>query len=330
MFNFSKKAIFGPIIATFLIVLVGLAFVKDRKQTKDSSLCIGILSPMDHPAMQQIINGFKEQFIKLYKKPVTFNVQCAQGDPTLMRAIIQSFVSQGMSIIAPIGKRATQMCMSMVTNQPVVSLAADLSEQERLSYPSCSLTGVCDEISRPLQVEMIKNIIPGIKKFTIICSSTSEKDFPAISEIINEASRHGITVQKCMIQTMNEIYTISKIIDPDSQAIFVLKDHLVISGISTLVQEAKKRVIPVITSDNGSVENGATIALGVQDQETGKFGANLAIKIIRHEVDIKSTPVEKINNLAVFISKNAKTSKPAIFEMAKKYADNQNYKLLEC
>lgn len=328
-YNFSKKTISVCVVLCVLSTVIVLV-TKYRNQNNSTGICIGIITPMDHTAIHQIISGFKEQFTSLYKKPVIFNVQCAQGDATLMRAIIQSFISQNVSIIAPIGKKATQMSMSMVTDQPIIGLAVELSEQERVSQQSCNVTGVCDEISRRLQIDMIKNIIPNIKKFTIVCSSTSEKDFPAIEEIINEAEKQNISVQKCMVQAMNEIYTISKIIDQDSQAIFVLKDHLIVSSINTLVQEAQKRDIPVITSDNGSVENGATMALGIEEKEIGRHGARLTVKVVKKAIQVKTHPVEVIDKLTVFVNKFVKTTQPTLFTSIENYAISHGYQLIEC
>lgn len=311
-------------------LIAGVFLVKKYRIQHKAGIHIGIIIPMQHPAMEQIVGGFKEQFTALYKKPVTFDVQCAQGDPTLMRAIIQSFISQDVTMIAPVGKKGTQMSMSMVTKQPVIGIAVELSDLERAAQPGCSVTGVCDEISRSMQIDMIKNIIPACKKITLIASSTSEKDFPAIEEIIQEAAKQNMYVQKCIIQALSELYTVSKTIDQDTQAIFVLKDHLIVSGINTLVQEAQKRNIPLITSDDGSVESGATMALGIEETEIGRHGARLAVKVIEGTINPKTHPTEIINKLAVFVNKHIKTTQPELFSAAQKYASLRVYQLIEC
>ncbi|MFH1831637.1 MAG: ABC transporter substrate binding protein [bacterium] len=311
-----------------VVSLIGLYAFKRVNTRERSGIRIGIVTPMAHPAMDQIVNGFKEQFTALYKKPVVFDVQCAQGDDTLMRAIIQSFITKNVAFVAPVGKKATQMSMSMVCNQPVIGVAVDLPENERTANSLCSVTGVCDEISRKLQVDMISQIFPEIKKIAIVYSA-SEKVFSEVDEFVMYAQKAQIQVQKCMVQAMSELYTVSKTIDSDEQALFVLKDHMIVSGINTLVKEAQMRNVPVITSDNGSVEHGALCALGIEETEIGRAGARLAAKIVQHEIDPKKHATEIIDKLTVFVNKHVKHVQPVLFEIIKKYAQSRGYALQE-
>ena len=55
------------------------------------------------------------------------------------------------------------------------------------------------------------------------------------------------------------------------------------SGIATLVKTANDRHIPLITSDQGTIEKGASFALGVTEQSIGQAGAKLAIRILNGE-----------------------------------------------
>ena len=68
----------------------------------------------------------------------------------------------------------------------------------------------------------------------------------------------------------------------------LISHHLVVSAIPSIVNIARKNNVSVIASDEGSVKNGADVALGVKEKELGIIGAKIVVSQI-----VKS---DKINN----------------------------------
>lgn len=261
-----------------IIGYVGYCFAplsRSPSKQSDNIKSIGIIIPIEHAALREIVEGFKEEVTKLSKEPIEFVVQNAQGDLNLQRSIIQQFVNQKINLIVPIGTAATQMTVANVKIQPIVSLASlPFSNMKPIN-----LTGVLDEIGPYKPFDFIQKMMPELKKMTLIHSS-SEKIFPEVQELIKYAGTKGVAVQALMIQSLPELYTISRLVDNNTDLIFILKDHMVVSGIKTIVQQAHHRLIPVVTSDEGSVKEGATFALGVRERGIGEQGGRLAVKIL--------------------------------------------------
>ncbi len=80
-----------------------------------------------------------------------------------------------------------------------------------------------------------------------------------------------------------------------------MKDHLIVSGINILKQEAFKRRIPIIASDEGSVISGATIAVGVQEKQIGVEAGLMAKKILQG-IEPKDIPFGDMKDLTLFIN----------------------------
>ena len=114
----------------------------------------------------------------------------------------------------------------------------------------------------------------------------------------------NINVQKMMIKDLPELYSVSKMIDDDSELLFILKDHMVVSGIQTLAQAAKQRQIPVVTSDEGSVIEGGAFALGVQEQDIGRGGAKMALSVLDGQVP-SDMPIQVMEALSIFYNPKA-------------------------
>lgn len=272
--------------------------INSKNTSNGKPVSFGILMPLEHAALKEIVDGF-ETTVKRHYPEAVFDVQNAQGDIKLQRSIIERFAGQNVDIIVPIGTTATQMTLAFIKNQPIVSLAADYSESDRQKRTPINITGVLDEIGGKKKLEFIKQVLPELTKLTIIYHSGNEKNFKEIQELIDYGKTMNVHIQKLSIITLPDLESTAQAIDQDSQAILILKDHLVVSGIHLLIPTAQERYIPLITSDEGSVEEGSTFALGVKERSIGEEGGKLAIKLLEG-TPIQTLPMTAIPALDVF------------------------------
>ena len=135
-----------------------------------------------------------------------------------------------------------------------------------------NLVIVNDEIDKAESIAFIHKIYPHLKSITLV-HSASNKIFSEVKQVENASIQHHITVHRLMIQNLADLYSTSLAIPSDTQAIFILKDSPIASGIETLVRVAKERKIPLITSDEGTVKKGAGFAIGVHEKDIGIEGA---------------------------------------------------------
>lgn len=311
-------------IATCLMLMCSAGFAANSSAEKT----VGIVLPMDHVALRAIVSGFEKTIQDNYPGKVNFVVQNAQHDMNMQRAIIQKFINQKVDLIVPVATSTTQMAISMVKDQPVLGLAAMIPESVRQQNNlSQHFTAVRDEIDSAKQVDFIQGVLPNIKKITLIYSS-DDKVVPEAKETIAQAKKYGITVQPLMIQNLSELYTTSQHIDKDSQAIFVLKDNLIASGINTIVYNTKSRHIPIITSDEGTVSGGSAAALGVEEKQIGKQGGELAVRILKGE-SLTQLATQDMKELVVFVNTKAAIDQGLPLVAIQKYAKDHHYVIRE-
>lgn len=295
---------FSTLFSVVLVLLAGFGLYQYHAQAEgeagEKKIIIGIIMPMDHMALREIVEGFKERLLRDAPQAVQIKVQNAQGDMNLQHSIIQQFINEKVDVLVPIGTAATQMTLAMAKTQPIVSLAAEYTEQERQAHTN--LTGILDEIGPERPLDFMKIVFPNLKKISLVYSN-SEKVFPEVAALMAYAPLKGIQLQKVMIQALPDLYTLAHRIDADSEALFVLKDHLIVSGIPTVVQEASTRNIPLITSDEGSVMEGALFALGVQEKTIGILGAERVIQVLKG-IPMQDLPLKSISNLSVFYNEH--------------------------
>jgi putative ABC transport system substrate-binding protein len=272
-------------------VLISLEEIK----ATESHYKIAIVMPMSHNAMDDIVDGFEEQLKNNIKEQYKLTIYNAQGDPNLMRTIFQQISNNHYDMVVPIGTNATQLAIKMLKkDKTIISIAAELSEYDKAE--NANLINVEDNIPMEQFVEFIQIIISKPEYLTLI-NSNDARIFNQSKLIKTLLKDIGCNLQVISIQNMPEIFSALQTVNQKSQAILVLKDHLVVSAMPSIVNVAQKRGIPIIASDEGSVKSGADVALGVKEKQLGVVGA----KIVMSLIDNKGKKNYKINNKANLI-----------------------------
>ena len=263
-------------------------------------ITIGIVVPIDIPAMNEITNGFRRQLNKSYPGKIYYLIKNAHGDINVMRSILQQLKIRGVNLVVPIGTTAAQMASSVIT-QPVVALAAEIKEKDRANFSNKNITNILDKVSIDKQLDFIHRAFPKLKSITLIYDGANDHLFAQVQQAVQLGIRYGIKVQKLMITKLQDIYAVSHHINSQSQAIFVLKDTRVVSGISTLVKLARQKHLLLISSDDGSVQKGADIAIGVSERAIGIGGAKLAVRVLKG-TPASQIPIKLMSDYHVYVS----------------------------
>jgi putative ABC transport system substrate-binding protein len=287
---------------------------------------VGVLVPVAIPAMTQIVNGFEKSLSAHSKAPVKYLVKNAQGDINIQRSILQEFNSSNVNLVAPIGTDASQMTMTVVRNKPIVGIAANHLKEQAKKANNLNVTGVTSKVPPVQRMHMIHEALPNLKKLTIVYSADS-RIFSQVKQFEIAAKQNHIQVQPLMVSQLSDMYTLSKNIAPNSQAIFILKDEMVVSGINTLLQQAHARHIPVIASDDGSVSKGAAFALGVSEYQTGVDAGKVAATILNGEKKAGAMPIHVMTHYFVFLNPSAAKKEGVDPEAVKAAAKKLGYKV---
>lgn len=311
-----------------LVTLFGFSNHARSNPAPEKTVTFGILVPLEHAALKEIVEGFEETIAQAHiPYTILFDVQNAQGDIKLQRTIIERFLGLNVDYIVPIGTTSTQMTLAFIKDKPIISLAADYPESERQKRHPINITGVLDEIGGKKKLDFIKHVLPSLKKLTIIFHSGNEKNYNEIQALVDYGKTMDIEIQKLSINTLPDLETTVQGIDQDSEAIMILKDHLVASGIRLLIPTAEARHLPLIASDEGSVAQGATFALGVKERSIGVEGGKLAIKLLAG-TPIEALSMVHIQSLEVFYNKKALQKQDISKDTLEQAAHSFGYRLI--
>lgn len=136
--------------------------------TEDADFTIGILQLIQHVALDQCNEGFKDQLsvrMKAQNKTVKFSDKNASGDESNNTTIAQQFVSQGVDLIYTIATSSSQAAVTAAkdTDIPVVFNAVTdpkgANLVNSLTAPGKNVTGVSDINPVEKQIDLIAELL---------------------------------------------------------------------------------------------------------------------------------------------------------------------------
>lgn len=271
------------------------------------SFRVGINQLVQHPALDAATAGFKEAFEEA-GVDVTFDEQNANGEQGTALTISQQFASDNLDLVLAVATPAAQATAQNITDIPVLftavtdAVSAELVDSNEA--PGGNVTGTSDIAPIEQQLELLQQLVPDAKSIGIVYASGEVNSQVQVDEVTKAAEPLGLSVNTQTVTTVNEIQQAVEALG-DVDVIYVPTDNMVVSGISSLVQVAEQKQIPVIGAESGTVEGGALATLGIDYTELGRQTGEMALRILQDGEDPATMPVETATEFTYVINEDA-------------------------
>lgn len=268
---------------------------------------VGINQLVQHPALDAATTGFKEAFEEA-GVDVTSDEQNANGEQGTALTISQQFASDNLDLVLAVATPAAQATAQNITDIPVLftavtdAVSAELVDSNEA--PGGNVTGTSDIAPIEQQLELLQQLVPDAKSIGIVYASGEVNSQVQVDEVTKAAEPLGLSVNTQTVTTVNEIQQAVEALG-DVDVIYVPTDNMVVSGISSLVQVAEQKQIPVIGAESGTVEGGALATLGIDYTELGRQTGEMALRILQDGEDPATMPVETATEFTYVINEDA-------------------------
>lgn len=279
----------------------------DKGDSAAGDYKIGISQLVQHPALDAATKGFQKAFEDAGIK-ADFDVQNANGEQSTAVTIAQTFASQGKDLVLAVATPAAQAAAQAITDKPVLftavtdAVAAELVDSNE--KPGGNLTGTSDMAPIDEQLKLLKEIVPEAKKVGIVYASGEVNSEVQVEAAKKAAPALGLEIESTTVTTANDIQQATEALG-DVDAIYVPTDNMVVAGISSLVQVAEAKKIPVIGAESGTVEGGAVATLGIDYEKLGYQTGEMAIKVLKDGAATATMPVETSKSFTYVVNEGA-------------------------
>lgn len=291
-------------VAVVVVVLIGVFAFQSGKisanqpeEVQEDVKTVGILQFVSHPALDAIREGIEDALEDagyVEGENLTIEFQNGQADQSKLTTMSEQLVNKKSDVIVGIATPAAQALANATQDIPIVlgavtdpvgaNLVADLDN------PGGNITGVSDKAPADEQIRLGKELIPDAKVVGMLYSSTEDNSKYQVAEATKAAEELGLEVKTYPIPSTNEITQTVQVMSDVVDFIYIPLDNTIANAMPTVVGEANKKKMPIITSVDTMVEQGGLATIGIDQYTIGKETGKMVVDIL-NGADPATTPI---------------------------------------
>ncbi len=277
-FGFFKSAAVSALVAATLLSGVSA-------QAADKSLAVTAI--VEHPALDAVHKGLIDELAKLgYEKGKNLTVQhqTAQGDIPTTVQIANKFIGSEPDVIVGISTPSAQAIIAKAPKSQAIVFTAVTDPVgaklvSNLNKPGGNVTGTSDMSPIGKHLELIKSIMPNVKKIGVLYNPGEANSITLIEMLEKEAPALGLKIVKAGANNSGAVLSSARSLIGKADAIYVPTDNTIVSAFEAVVKVGIDGQTPVFAGDTDSVKRGAAAALGFNYYDVGRQTGQLVAKI---------------------------------------------------
>ena len=285
------------IIAMLLMVLMLLTLGACSSNESSSSTStdsnpntykVGILQLMTHGSLDEAREGMKDYLAsKGYVEGdnVEYVYQNPEGDQSNLSTMADSLINDKCDVIVAIATSPAQVLMQTNIDTPIVGTAitdyvgSGLVESDE--HPGGYVTGVSDYFSSDKQVELIQELVSGVKKVGVLYTSSETNSEIQANEMVSALEAAGIeAVVKTTPDKNSTSETITALAKEGVEAIYIPTDNNLAASMGSVLQSVEEYGLPVVVGATAMVTDGGLANVGVDYYNIGQLTGELVVKIL--------------------------------------------------
>ena len=299
--------------AVLLVCVLGYGFFSSKKseetnKVENKEVKVGVLQLLSHPALDQIYKGLEDGLKKEgYEvgKNLKIDLQNAQGDQSNLASMGQKLVTDNNDILVGITTPATLSLSNATKDKPIIMggitypVEAGLIKTE--DKPGNNITGVSDRTPIKQHLEIMKKVLPKMKKVGILYTASEDNSVKQAQEAEKLAKELGLEVKVSTVANTNDIQQVTESLASQTDAIFIPIDNTIASAMATVVKVTDAKKIPVFPSADTMVADGGLLGLGVDQYQIGVETAKVVAKVLKG-ADTKDMSIVLANEGVIYLN----------------------------
>jgi len=275
---------------------------------------IGITQIVTHPALDANRQGFIDQMAEegfVEGENVEYDYRTPEGDMSIAASIAQKFVSDKVDLILAIATPTSQACVKAIEGTDIKLVFGSVTDPvaaglvDSWDKPGGSVTGISDWAEVGTQVQLVVDIIPGVKKLGVIYNAGEVNSKVQVDELEKVAPGLGIEeIVKATAATTADVLAAAQSLVGRVDVIWVPTDNTVVSAFESVVKVCEDNEIPLFAADVATVERGAIGTPGIDYYQLGRECGQVAARILQGE-NPADIPVKKVDMTDLFLNPSA-------------------------
>ncbi|MCG7626078.1 ABC transporter substrate-binding protein [Epibacterium sp. Ofav1-8] len=256
----------------------------------DDAPLVAFTAIVEHPALDATRDCAIEELARQgFVKGETLRTEyeSAQGLVVNAAQIANRFVGMKPAVIVAASTPSSQSVLAATEEIPIVfsavtdPVAAGLVADP--ANPGANITGVTDLSPVDRHFELAMQVVPDLKKLGVVYNPGEASSVALIDVIRAEAEKTGLElVEAAAVRTADLGAAVERMVG-QVDAIYVMTDNTVASGLEALTAVANENGIPTIGGEASYAERGVMVAQGFSYCDIGTLTGEMVARILNGE-----------------------------------------------
>ncbi len=260
------------------------------------SFTIGICQLVQHPALDQATEGFKQALVDALGDSVTFNEQNASGDTPTCSVICSQFVSDEVDLILANATASIQAAASATNEIPILGTSITdygtaLGVDDWTGSSGTNISGTSDLAPLDGQAAMLQELFPEAQNVGILyCSGEPNSKYQAdtITPLLEEL---GYTVTEYTFADSNDVANVTATACSECDVIYIPTDNTAASCTEAINNVALVEGVPIIAGEEGICKGCGVATLSISYYDLGYETGKMAVEILTQGADISTMEI---------------------------------------
>ena len=276
----------------------------------DNTYKDAIVQYADNAAFQEMREAFifRMRALGYDEAMMSFDIQNAQGDQSMLASITQTVCNGDYDLIVPIVTPATISVVNGEPKCPVVFISVTDPVASgiltTMEAPDKNATGTSNIVPVDQIFTLAKQLTPSVQNIGILYCSGEQNAVQTAEKAKTYLSENGFTYREVTVANSSEVQQAAQSLASDVDAIYIPIDSTVQTAMAQVVEAANAAGIPVYGSDPVMVQSGALACVSVSNTQLGERSAEMADEILRGAA-VSSVPAEALDEYQYVISRSA-------------------------
>lgn len=274
---------------------------------------VAISSIIDVPPLLQARDGVVKALADrgfVEGKNLSVRYESAKGNGSAQQEIAKTFASERPDVIVAISTPTAQAMQAATKETPIVFTAVTDPVKAKLitnfGKPNGNITGVSDIAPLQLQLQLFRELVPGLKRLGFIYNPQLASPVSTLEALRRVGEPMGITIVESHAPSGNDVAAATTRLVGQVEAIYVPNDTTVNPMLESVVKIGRDTKTPLFTGETSGVERGALASVGLSYFDIGRLAGNMAADILSGKAvgDVDAVLAhQKLTNFLVVVNK---------------------------
>lgn len=280
MRNSHLRAMLGGLI--FMSMCAGAAHAQQYR--------VDVTAIVDHPALDASRKGVTDELAAagyMEGKNLHLEYQSAQGNNATAVQIARKFIGDRPNVIVAVSTPSAQAVVAATRDIPVVFSAVtdpvDAKLVKSWKASGGNVTGVSDMSPLDKHIDLIKKIVPGVKRIGVVYSPGEANSVVMVEALKAATKGTGLSVVDAAAPRTVDVASAAQSLVGKVDVFYAPTDNNVTSAFEGYAKVANQAKIPLIAADTDVVKRGAVAALGLNYYDLGRQTGKQVVRILKGE-----------------------------------------------